>query len=229
MAKVVTRAVKQASLNLKDMIDKKPLGLEIEDLTSDEKLSTTGELNLNGSRHWGKNIIKPDIIETAIEQIQSLFNVGKEVIGWSATYYPASSTTTKGSSLQIPPGEKSLGCRYIIVIGTREVANLSVSVGSTDAENSLMMLSGDCLNLKITICPVLNIIFNNINSEKMAPRKGFREMMVKKNFQNRHVLVLDGHVEMGDVISHVSKNILGKKSETTTSDVEAVVEAAKSS
>lgn len=211
MARVVSHAVKQASLNLKDMIDKKPLGLEVEDLKADTTLLTSGTLNINGSRFWNKSDEKPEIIQTAIEQIKGLFNVGKEVSGWTANYYSAEHfASVKGATLNIPPGEKGLGGRFIIVMGTREIANLSVSMGNVEAENPMTMLSGDCLHLKITICPVLNVAFNNVGAEKLAAKKGFREMIVKKNFSSRHVLVIDAHVEVSDVISHVAKNIMNK-------------------
>jgi hypothetical protein len=227
MSRVVTHAVKQASLNLKDMVDKKPLGLEIEDLKNDALLLTTGNQDINGVRTWGKEDHKPEIIQTAIDQVKAMFNVKSEVKSWTASYYPASSAV-KGSEVSIPPGDKGLGCRFVIVIGTREIANLSVSTGSINAENPMLMLSGDCLNLKITICPVLTIGFKNIGAEKLPARKGFRETIVKKIYSNRHIIVLDGHVEVSDIISHVTKKLIGKeKSEDTSEAVEAVVESAK--
>jgi hypothetical protein len=228
MARVMTKTMKQASLNLKDMVDKKPLSLEIEDFLSDVKINTTGTLQVAGNRVWSKDDAKPEIIENAIDQAKALFNVGKEISGWSATYYPAADAV-KGSELSIPPGEKGLGCRFIIVVGTREVANLCLSVGSTNAENSLLMLSGDCINLKITVCPVLTTTFKNINAEKMSMRAGFRETVIRKTYNTRHVLVLDGHVEMGSVVSHVTKQIMGKeKKEISSSDVDEVAKSASS-
>jgi hypothetical protein len=93
-------------------------------------------------------------------------------------------------------------------------------MGNTEAENPMLMLSGDCLHLKITICPVLNVAFNNLGAEKLAAKKGFREMVVKKNFSSRHVLVIDAHVEVGDVISHVAKNLMNKTGLTTSVESE---------
>ena len=226
MARVSTHAIKQASLNLKDMVDKKPLGLEIQDLLEDSLLRTSGNLNVNGVRTWGKEDHKPEIVQTAIDQIKALFNVGTEVKSWTASYYPAESNV-KNEEVNIQPGEKGLGGRFIIVIGSREIANLALSMGSTEAENPMMMLSGDCLHLKITICPVLNVIFKNIPAEKMAARKGFREMVIRKNWNTRHILVIESHVEMSDVVSHVSKKLLGKgKTDSSSSEVDAVAEAA---
>jgi hypothetical protein len=227
MARVMTKTMKQASLNLKDMVDKKSLSLEIEDFLGDDKIRSSGSLQVNGSRIWSKEEEKPEIIQNTIDQIKALFNVGKEIYGWSATYYPAAETE-KGSELSIQPGEKGLGCRFIVVVGTREVANMSLSMGSTDANSTMMMLSGDCLNLKITVCPVLTTTFKNVNAEKMSLRTGFRETVIRKTCNTRHVLVIDGHVEMSSVVSHVTKQMLGKeKKEINTSDVEEVVNSAK--
>jgi hypothetical protein len=227
MSRVVTHAVKQASLNLKDMVDKKPLGLEVDDLKGDATLLSTGTESMNGVRIWNKEEGKPEIIETAIEQIKAMFNVKSEVKSWTASYYPPPAAVVKGSEICIPPGDKGLGCRFIIVIGTREIANLSVSTGSVSAENPMLMLSGDCLNLKITICPVLSIGFKNIDAEKLPARKGFRETLVKKTYLNRHVIVLDGHVEVSDVINHVAKKLIKPKNENSDDAVNTVVEAAK--
>jgi hypothetical protein len=227
MARVMTKTMKQASLNLKDMVDKKSLSLEIEDFLSDAKINSTGSLQVNGSRIWSKEDDKPEIIQNAIDQIKGLFNVGKEIYGWSATYYPATEAE-KGSELSIQPGEKGLGCRFITVVGTREVANLSLSMGSTDANSTMMMLSGDCLNLKITVCPILNTTFKNVNAEKISIRTGFRETVIRKTYNTRYVLVIDGHVEMSSVVSHVTKQMMGKeKKDISTSDVDEVVKSAQ--
>lgn len=224
MSRVVTQAVKQASLNLKDMVDKKQLGLEVDDLTSDSTLLTTGFQSINGVRSWHKEEEKPEIIQTAIEQIKGMFNVKNEVKSWTASYYPPSMSTVKGSEIVIPPGEKGLGCRFIIVVGTRDIANLSVSTGSINAENPMLMLSGDCLNLKITICPVLSITFKNVGAEKLPARKGFRETIIKKIYSNRHIIVLDGHIEVSDVISHVAKKLIGKNSDSNANDDDNIEE-----
>jgi len=229
MSRVVTQAVKQASLNLKDMVDKKQLGLEVADLTSDSNLATTGFQSINGVRTWHNEEEKPEIIQTAIEQIKGMFNVKNEVKSWTASYYHPSMNTVKGSEIVIQPGEKGLGCRFIIVVGTRDIANLSVSTGSINAENPMLMLSGDCLNLKITICPVLSITFKNVGAEKLPARKGFRETIIKKIPSNRHIIVLDGHIEVSDVISHVAKKLIGKTSTDTSNDedIEEIPEVKK--
>lgn len=225
MSRVVTHAVKQASLNLKDMIDKKQIGLEIEDLTSDEKLITTGSVNIEGSRSWGKDDEKPEIVQTVIEQVKALFNVKNEVTGWSASYYAPNKDAVKGSEVSIPPGEKSLGCRFVVLVGTKDVANMAVSMGSTHAETPMYMLSGDCLNLKITICPVLTISFKNIPAEKVSLRTNFRPTVINKNYTNRHILVIDGHIEVSSVVEHVAKKLIKKKEDTSESVNEVVSEA----
>ena len=74
MARVMTRTMKQASLNLKDMVDKKSLSLEVEDFLSDGKVATTGTIQVSGSRFWGREDEKPAIVENAIDQAKALFN-----------------------------------------------------------------------------------------------------------------------------------------------------------
>lgn len=203
MSRVVTHAVKQASLNLRDMVDKKNVGLEPEDLVS-----------LQGFRNghvWDTEEEKPEVIATLIDSIKSMFDVGKEVKGWSASYFkPPTAVNRKFESpeVSIPPVENKLGARFVVVIGSREIANLSVSTGSVDAESPVLLMPGDCMFLKITVCPVLTTTFKNLPSERMTARKGFRETSIKKNPQNRHVLVLDAHVEMKEVVNKVKNDLL---------------------
>ena len=105
---------------------------------------------------------------------------------------------------------EGIGARFVVVVGSREIANIAVAVGSTGAESTMMLLSGDCLYLKVTLCPVTTVYFNNVYNEKLAARKGFRETVVKKTPQNRYVLVFDGHIEMKEVITKVKNDLMDK-------------------
>jgi hypothetical protein len=243
MSKVVgTKAIKQASLNLRDMADKGRIDLTQEDIDSilSEVTIIQNTRGLIPNFTWNKDVSKPYALEGVIEQIKSIFNVGKEVEGWSVKYYGPAQKNEKGkpseNELRIPPIEKGLGGRFVIVVGSREVPTLEVAVGSTGAENQYLMMEGDCMYLKITICPVLNVVFSNNFSEKLAPRKGFREMIIKKNPFNRHVFVVDAHVSMGALANKVKSELIGIASEETVerifnkaSAVETVAALASSS
>ena len=232
MSRVVSsRTVKQASLNLNNLADKGRVDLNSEDINSilkDINLTFTGANSPNFV--WDKESKKPYELEGVIEQIKSIFNVGKEVEDWSVKYYGPAQKNEKGKPvsdfLQIPPVEKGLGGRFIILAGTREVPTFEVAVGSTGAENQYLMMDGDCMYLKITICPVLKIVFSNRFSEKMAPRKGFREMIIKKNPFNRHVFVVDAHVSIGALANKVKSELIGITSEETVERMFNKVESA---
>ena len=217
MARVHTHAVKQASLNLANFVEKKQIDVNQADIES--ILSSVPGMNMtNAPAHqWEKTDAKPYTIEGMIEQIKSMFDVGKEVESWSVKYYGPAQKNEKGKAIEpdirIPPIEKGLGGRFIVLFGTREVPTLEIAMGSSGAENQYMMLSGDCMYLKITICPVLNIVFSNNFSEKLAPRKGFREMIVKKNPFTRHVFIIDAHVSIEAVATKVKKELIGVTSE----------------
>ena len=224
MARVVSHAMKQASLDLKDMVEKKSIGLEMNDITE-----------FAGSfRMWDSDDVKPEIIETTIEQIRALFNIGSEVKGWRVTHYPPTLTVDRkfiNPSLVIKPNKGAMGGRFIIVVGSREVANMGVSMGRTEAETPTLMMDGDCLYIKITLCPVLEVTFNNLNGEKLAARKGFRETIIRKNPYNRHVLVFDGLIEMSEVIEKVKRDfggslLNGEKITTIDEAMEKVIQAA---
>jgi hypothetical protein len=218
MSRVVTKAIKQASLNIGSMADKSRVDITEEDVTeilSGVALNRIGTAGLGYT--WDKESEKPYALEGLIEQIKSIFNVGKEVENWSVSYYAPPQKNEKGqpttSELRITPIEKGLGGRFVILVGTKEVPTLEVAVGSTGAENQYFMMPGDCMYLKITICPVLNVVFSNKHSEKLAPRKGFREMTIKKNLFNRHVFVVDAHVSVGALADKVKKELIGVSSE----------------
>lgn len=222
MSKVVSsKVMKSASLNLGSMADKGRIDLTQEDIDSilREVTLIPNTRSLIPNFTWNKDAKKPYALEGVIEQIKSIFNVGKEVEGWSVKYYAPAQKNDKGKpsedKLTIPPVEKGLGGRFVMVVGSREVPTLEVAVGSTGAENQYLMMEGDCMYLKITICPVLNVVFSNNFSEKLAPRKGFREMIVKKNPFNRHIFVVDAHVSMGALASKVKSELIGITSEET--------------
>jgi hypothetical protein len=209
---VVSKTMKTASLNLGGMADRQRVDVSVEDIHSmlegkDPKQNYT----------WEKETSKPEALETTIEQIKSIFNVGKEVESWSASYYAPPQKNEKGkpieSELRIEPVQKGLGGRFVILVGTKEVPTLEISMGSSGAHNEYLLMDGDCMYLKLTVCPVLTIVFSNNYSEKMAPRKGFREMIIKKNLYNRHILVIDAHVSMGAVAEKVKKELIGVSSE----------------
>lgn len=207
MSRVSTHSIKQASLNLKDMVDKKNIGIETSDLE---------EIISGDKRLWTKEEEKPEVFKTIIEQIRGLFNVGSEVEDWTVSYSPPPTYNTEKktyspSETRVSAGGKGLGARFIVVVGSRDIANLSLAYGSTDAESPYLVMSGDCLQLKLAVCPIMDIYFNNINNEKMAPRKGFRETMIKKNVGSRHVLVFDAHVEVSAIASKVKDLLLEKK------------------
>ena len=223
---------KQASLNLSGMADKKRVELEkeeVEELVKDLALFEPIN-NKDPSFIWGEQSAKPDLIEGTIAQIKALFDVGTEVAGWSVKYYaPPKFNDRKAahSNLVIPSVANGLAGRFVIVVGSREVPTLQVAVGSSGAENHYMMLSGDCMFLKITICPVLNIVFSNSYSEKLPARKGFRETIVKKTLNDRHIFVVDAHVNMTTLADKVKKefiNLTGEKK--TTDDVNLVASLA---
>jgi len=210
MSRVVTKSIKQASLSLKDQADKSRVDLNEEDVMQILKdLPLRHNNNSEPTFDWTADAKKPEVLEGLIEQIKSIFNVGKEVEEWSVKYYGPAQKNSKGKpasdELKIQPIQK--------VVGTKEVPTLEVAVGSTGAENQYLMMPGDCMYLKITICPVLNVIFSNRFSEKMAPRKGFREMLIKKSPFNRHIFVIDAHVSVGALASKVKKELIGVSSE----------------
>jgi len=223
MARVVsTKAIKQASLNLSDMVDKRRLDFNSEDVM--EALKDVEVIHsASPSYTWEKTDKKPYVLEGVIEQIKSFFDVGTEVEGFSVKYYspPIKNTQNKPTTheLRIEPIKNGLGGRFVVVVGTKEVPTLEIAMGSSGAENTYALFDGDCMYLKLTVCPVLNIVFSNNFSEKLAPRKGFREMIVKKNLFNRHVFVIDAHVSMGAVANKVKDELVGLSSEEAVAKV----------
>ena len=205
MSKVVSKTSKVAQLNIKGMVDKKCVSLEVDDL---DEIAPK-----NIYQNWSQTEEKPEIIKTLIDQIKDMFDVGKEVGSWEASYYPPTAINSKISELRIPAikCETPTVTRFIIVTGTREIVNLELSIGSSaGASDKMMVLSGDCVNVKITLAPVMDIVFSNSSSEKVEARKGFRPMVVKKAPHLRHVIVIDGHIDSMEIAKKVTTDLIGK-------------------
>ena len=230
---------KQASLNLGDMVDKRRIDLseeEVKDFMKDIPLVDTTDPN-EPNMVWKESSEKPLLLDTTIDQIRALFNVGKEVVGWTVSYYapPKFHTVNKISKpvhhqFQINPVKTGLAGRFIVVVGSREVPTLQVAVGNSGAESKSMMFSGDCIFLKITVCPILATIFSNDFSETMPARKGFRENVVKKSLKTRHIFVFDAHVNVTTLATKVKDEFahLVSEKKTTGSDVDLVADLALS-
>jgi hypothetical protein len=228
---------KQASLNLGDMVDKRRIDLseeEVRDFMKDIPLAESSNPN-EPNMVWGEKTEKPLLLDTTIDQIKALFNVGKEVVGWSVSYYgpPKFHTVNKMSrpihnEVQINPVKSGLAGRFIVVVGSREVPTLRVVVGNSGAESKSMVFPGDCIFLKITVCPILATIFSNDFSETMPARKGFRENIVKKSLKTRHIFVFDAHVDMTTLATKVKDEFANLVSEKKTvgSDVDLVANLA---
>lgn len=228
---------KQASLNLGDMVDKRRIDLseeEVKDFLKDIPLVESDNPN-EPNMVWGETSEKPLLLDTTIDQIKALFNVGKEVVGWTVSYYgpPKFHTVNKISKpvhhqVQINPVKTGLAGRFIIVVGTREVPTLRVAVGNSGAESKSMMFPGDCIFLKITVCPILATIFSNDFSETMPARKGFRENSIKKSLKTRHIFVFDAHVNVTTLATKVKDEFahLVSEKKTSGSDVDLVADLA---
>ena len=75
---VVSKTMKQASLNLANMADKGRIDINQEDINTLLK-DVTINASQSPSYTWDKESKKPYVLEGVIEQIKSIFNVGKEV------------------------------------------------------------------------------------------------------------------------------------------------------
>ncbi len=205
MSKVVSKTSKVAQLNIKGMVDKKCLSLEVDDLADIAPKKVY--------QNWSQTEDKPEIINTLIDQIKDMFDVGDEVKGWEASYYPPADIGSKSGELRIPAirSEAPTATRFVIVTGTREIINLELSVGSSaGASDKMIVLSGDCVNVKITLAPVMDIVFSNSSNEKVEARKGFRPMLVKKAPHLRHVIVIDGHTDTIEIAKKVTTDLMNQ-------------------
>jgi hypothetical protein len=228
---------KQASLNLGDMVDKRRIDLSLEEVEEFIKgYPIADSVNPNEpNMTWKESSEKPLLLDTTIDQIKALFNVGKEVVGWSVSYYgpPKFHTVNKMNrpvhhEVKINPVKSGLAGRFILIVGTKEVPTLQVAVGNSGAESKSLMFSGDCIFLKITICPILATVFSNDYTETMPAKPGFRENVIKKSLKNRHIFVFDAHVDMTTLATKVKDefaNLVTEK-KTTGGDVDLVADMA---
>jgi len=159
---------------------------------------------------WGLDTPKPQCIEDILRQIKGLFNIGKEVSGWSISYYPPPELGINGKylneKLTIKPAPSSIAARYILCLGSMEVLNMSADAGGKSGEGKIFIGKSTVMNFPIGICTASDIIFSNQTAGFLEGQKGFRQRRVNKDPSKRHILVFDGHFNISSLTNAIKNN-----------------------
>ena len=196
-------------------VSSKPLTSEIPAIISDRPVK--GEYN---SIIWGKTMPKPRTITGIIRQIEGLFNVGTEVNGWAVAYFPppVRSKNEKCAirEMTIPQAPMAVAARYILCLGTKEILRLQTVQGGADGK--ILLAANQAVNFPIGLCSQCTFTVNNLSSEMIEPRPGFRQVKVSKQLHDRHILVLDGYVNVSSLTDKIRKE--AKNATSTAKDAD---------
>jgi hypothetical protein len=169
---------------------------------------------------WGKTMPKPRTITGIIRQIEGLFNVGTEVNGWAVAYFPppVRSKNEKCSirEMTIPQAPMAVAARYILCLGSKEILRLQTVQGN--AEGKILLAANQAVNFPIGLCSQCTFTVNNLGSELIEPRPGFRQVKVSKQLHDRHILVLDGYVNVSSLTDKIRKE--AKNATSTAKDAD---------
>jgi hypothetical protein len=207
------RELSQDSLNVSEV--KTTTEIPVVDLTSDRPIK--GDYQ---SIIWGKTMSKPKTIVSIIRQIEGLFNVGTEVNGWAVAYFPppvqAKNAKSPIREMTIPQAPMAVAARYILCLGTKEILRLQTVQGNADGK--ILVMPNQAVNFPIGLCSQCTFTVNNLSSEMIEPRPGFRQVKVPKQLHDRHILVFDGYVNVSSLTDKIRKE--AKNVTSTTKDAD---------
>jgi hypothetical protein len=184
----------------------------IDDTTSD--VYKGEQIGVGIGQKWGKDSVKPPSIVELYRQIHELFNVGTEVEGYAAFYFPPPKMIGKkfeSPELLLGQADFGIAARMILVIGTREVAQLAASAGGRSGEGKLMIGKNRCVSLPLGFCSGCTITFSNAFSESLPAMKGHRDTNIKKNPLDRHILIFDLSASASILTQRIQKEIAAAK------------------
>lgn len=202
------------------------------EMKGEEKVELTEEQAAMGIQDDKNNRIilgikstKPDVLERLIKQVKAVYNVGKEVNGWSALIYGAPNAGTNSTVIENAPF--GIASRYVIVVGTSEVVNFNMFANGMNCEAKKSMERNDCIMLPFGICSQLNIVFDNTTGSMSEARKGFRTKIVKKNPSYRYIVILDAHSDGKRVAKDISQSLAKENKKGPVTDTDIIAELAK--
>lgn len=150
------------------------------------------------------NVNKNHIISHVVEEITSLYDIKKDIQGWSLVYYPP------GDEIDIERSEFTVGYKVLIQLSGREVYTgvLYQSGMKLDIPRKIVLSQNTAFNLPGQMSQVIQLKCNNKKAENVAAKPGHRPMRVKKDPSKRHVLVLEGYINP-DVFNEMIKEKSG--------------------
>lgn len=149
-------------------------------------------------------INKNHIIKSVIQEITDLYDIKKDIQGWSLTYY------TPGGDLEIPPSEFTVGYKVLIQLGGREVYTAVIHQAGRDIDvpQKIVLTQDSAYNLPGRLSQIIKLKCNSKKAENVSARPGHRPIRVKKDPSKRHVLILEGYINP-DVFNQMIKEKSG--------------------
>lgn len=218
---MAAKMMKQTKINIASKCDTHSLFCETKEFLTEIFADDKRKILPEGQGYiWEEE--KPEILKRLERQLMATVklksNVKKTIF---RLYTPPEKVAGRFKSKTTTVSEKRPDVYYRFVVSTtREILNMSAM--NSDSDKKLMM-PWTAVQLPILISGQLQLFFENTYSEKMPMRNGHRPTNIKKNPEERYVLVFD---IVGDLESMTSEVVEGLQGSSMSQKEKAEMKAA---
>lgn len=181
----------------------------------------------DGEYVWDGESSLPMFLQDLCDQAKAVFSLKSEIKGFSVKIYrPATKVDyKKKTTIKRIPENKAMhvGARILIPVGSCESIDIEISAGSSHSGNGNIRLGkSEGLMVPIGVTAGSDFIYNDGNTGKLEPKKGFRTMTYKKFPTNRYMILLDGLNDMNVMLGAIKEQAKtsSKGDETKAKEIE---------
>lgn len=193
------KKVSQAQIPFEDFSSSMQIGCDSDEVVSSiiSLIGTNEVVNVpNEKIFFSTEKVKNESVNDIIEQIVQIDSISaKEVNKWDITYYYPSLFNKKKAITpvtEIKNSELGIAVRYIVNLSKyHEVIHFSLE--KYGWEKKIRLPPNRAISVLVPLNNLMPSFFKNVGGESiLLHQKGHRPVSIKKDPQNRHILVLDG-------------------------------------
>lgn len=152
-------------------------------------------------------------MKEVIEDLVLNRGLKKDIEGWGAIYYPPVLRNEEGKFITqktiLENAPYGVGLRVFINLGkTKEILNIDFT--SFGATKKIVLYPDEAFSLDLGIAQAVEVSVYNNSFEKIEAIKGRRPLGIKKNPENRCLLIMDGYISIETLAENASKYIKEK-------------------
>lgn len=164
---------------------------------------TKGE---DGQLCWGTDAVFPPVFVNLFDQIRAMYNIKKEVIGFSVMLWTprvSYKTSKKNTINNIPTASMSVASRIILSAGHREHFDISASHGKLNGEGDFNLGTNESVSIPIGVAAGLQISFDNSDYYVIKTREGHRPRHIAKDPSKTFIIVIDGCINAESLVNQI--------------------------